>query len=69
MCQTHQSNVLSVSHAKANFERTTIITGRRSIAGSLVGGIQETQEMLDFAAAHNIAPQIEVINVRTCAEK
>ncbi|MDQ0815886.1 putative zinc-type alcohol dehydrogenase-like protein [Bacillus pumilus] len=44
------------------FHVFSLITGRRSIAGSLVGGIQETQEMLDFAAAHNIAPQIEVIN-------
>lgn len=35
--------------------------GRRSIAGSLVGGIQETQEMLDFAAEHGIEPKIEVI--------
>jgi alcohol dehydrogenase (NADP+) len=35
--------------------------GRRSIAGSLVGGIRETQEMLDFAAEHDIAPKIEVI--------
>lgn len=35
--------------------------GRRSIAGSLVGGIRETQEMLDFAAQHGIASKIEVI--------
>ncbi|MGQ3378154.1 NAD(P)-dependent alcohol dehydrogenase [Priestia endophytica] len=40
----------------------SLIMGRRSIAGSLVGGIKETQEMLDFAAEHKIAPQIEVIN-------
>lgn len=39
----------------------SLIMGRRSIAGSLVGGIRETQEMLDFAAEHGIAPQIEVI--------
>jgi uncharacterized zinc-type alcohol dehydrogenase-like protein len=35
--------------------------GRRSIAGSLVGGIRETQEMLNFAAEHGIEPKIEVI--------
>jgi uncharacterized zinc-type alcohol dehydrogenase-like protein len=34
---------------------------RRSIAGSFVGGIRETQEMLDFSAQHGIAPKIEVI--------
>lgn len=39
----------------------SLITGRRSIAGSLVGGIPQTQEMLDFAAEHGIAPKIEVI--------
>jgi uncharacterized zinc-type alcohol dehydrogenase-like protein len=39
----------------------SLIMGRRSIAGSLVGGIRETQEMLDFAAEHGIAPKIEVI--------
>jgi alcohol dehydrogenase (NADP+) len=35
--------------------------GRRSIAGSLVGGIQETQEMLDFCAQHQILSDIEMI--------
>jgi len=39
----------------------SLIMGRRSIAGSLVGGIRETQEMLDFAAEHGIEPKIEVI--------
>lgn len=39
----------------------SLIMGRRSIAGSLVGGIRETQEMLDFAAEHGIVPMIEVI--------
>jgi uncharacterized zinc-type alcohol dehydrogenase-like protein len=34
---------------------------RRSVAGSLIGGIRETQEMLDFCAAHGIASDIEVI--------
>ena len=38
-----------------------LIFGRRSIAGSLIGGIAETQEMLDFCAAHDVAPEIEVI--------
>ena len=34
---------------------------RRSLAGSMIGGIPETQEMLDFCAEHDIAPEIEVI--------
>ncbi len=38
-----------------------LIFGRRSIAGSLIGGIAETQEMLDFCAEHDVTPEIEVI--------
>ncbi|HZG86049.1 NAD(P)-dependent alcohol dehydrogenase [Paenibacillus sp.] len=39
----------------------SLIPHRRSFAGSMIGGIRETQEMLDFCAEHNIAPEIEVI--------
>jgi len=38
-----------------------LITGRRSLSGSLIGGIAETQEMLDFCAEHDVTPEIEVI--------
>ena len=38
-----------------------LAAGRRSIAGSLMGGIAETQEMLDFCAEHGLTPEIEVI--------
>ena len=38
-----------------------LIFGRRSIAGSLIGGIAETQEMLDFCAEHGIVADIEMI--------
>ena len=40
-----------------------LISGRRSIAGSLVGGIKETQEMLDYCARHNITSDIELIAI------
>jgi uncharacterized zinc-type alcohol dehydrogenase-like protein len=33
---------------------------RRSIAGSITGGIAETQEVLDFCAEHNILPEVEM---------
>jgi uncharacterized zinc-type alcohol dehydrogenase-like protein len=46
----------------------SLIIGRRSIAGSLVGGIPETQEMLDFATQHGIAPKIEVIRADQVGE-
>lgn len=39
----------------------SLISGRRSFAGSMIGGISQTQEMLDFCAEHQIAAEIEVI--------
>ncbi|KRF08685.1 alcohol dehydrogenase [Arthrobacter sp. Soil782] len=38
-----------------------LIGGRRSFAGSMIGGIRETQEMLDFCAEHKLGAEIEVI--------
>jgi uncharacterized zinc-type alcohol dehydrogenase-like protein len=40
----------------------TLFNQRRSFAGSGIGGIRETQEMLDFCAEHGIAPEVEVIS-------
>ena len=45
-----------------------LLFGRRSIAGSLIGGIKETQEMLDFCAAHNIVADIEKIPMQKINE-
>jgi alcohol dehydrogenase (NADP+) len=39
-----------------------LIMSRRSIAGSLIGGIKETQEMLDYCGQHNIVSEVEVIS-------
>ena len=41
----------------------TLIFGRRSFSGSLIGGIKETQEMLDFCGEHNITSDIELIPI------
>jgi uncharacterized zinc-type alcohol dehydrogenase-like protein len=41
-----------------------LIFGRRSIAGSLIGGIAETQEMLDFCAEHGVVSEIEMIPIQ-----
>jgi uncharacterized zinc-type alcohol dehydrogenase-like protein len=38
-----------------------LVMGRRSLAGSLIGGIPETQEMLDFCGEHGVSPEIEVV--------
>ena len=40
-----------------------LVAGRRRIAGSLIGGIAETQEVLDFCAEHNIYPECEMIKM------
>jgi uncharacterized zinc-type alcohol dehydrogenase-like protein len=41
----------------------SVISNRRSFAGSSIGGIAETQEMLDFCGQHNIVSDIEMINI------
>jgi uncharacterized zinc-type alcohol dehydrogenase-like protein len=43
----------------------SVIWRRRSFAGSLIGGIPETQEMLDFCAKHGLASDIEMISIDT----
>jgi uncharacterized zinc-type alcohol dehydrogenase-like protein len=45
-----------------------IIMGRKRIAGSLIGGIKETQEMLDFCGKHNIVCDIELIRMQEINE-
>lgn len=42
----------------------SLIFGRKRIAGSLIGGLPETQEMLDFCGKHNIVPDVEVIDIK-----
>ncbi len=45
-----------------------MIMGRKSVAGSLIGGIKETQEMFDFCGKHGIVSDIEVIKMRDINE-
>lgn len=45
------------------FHSEELIGGQKSIAGSGIGGIAETKEMLEYSAAHNILPEIEIINI------
>jgi uncharacterized zinc-type alcohol dehydrogenase-like protein len=46
----------------------SLIPFRRNFAGSTIGGIQETQEMLDFCGKHNIVADIEMINIQEINE-
>jgi len=45
-----------------------MILGRKAVAGSLIGGIAETQEMLDFCGEHSIVSDIEIINMQEINE-
>jgi len=46
----------------------SLIGGRRTLAGSLIGGIAETQEMLDYCAEHGIVSDVEVIPAKKIGE-
>ncbi len=46
----------------------SLIFGRHSLSGSLIGGIPETQEMLDFCGKHNITSDVEVIPIQKINE-
>lgn len=45
-----------------------LIMGRKAVAASLIGGIAETQEMLDFCGEHNIVSEIEIIKMKDINE-
>jgi uncharacterized zinc-type alcohol dehydrogenase-like protein len=45
-----------------------LLFGRRSLSGSLIGGLAETQEMLDFCGKHNITADVEVIPIQKVNE-
>ncbi|NDD91835.1 NAD(P)-dependent alcohol dehydrogenase [bacterium] len=53
--------VVGVPQEPASVEAFSLIGGRRRLAGSLIGGIRETQEMLDFCAKKKILSDVEVI--------
>jgi alcohol dehydrogenase (NADP+) len=45
-----------------------LLFGRRSLSGSIIGGIAETQELLDFCGAHEITADVEVIPIQKVNE-
>jgi uncharacterized zinc-type alcohol dehydrogenase-like protein len=56
--------VVGVPPTPAQIPAMNLIFGGKSLAGSLIGGIAETQEMLDFCAEHNITANIELIDIK-----
>lgn len=55
--------VVGIPEKDASLSAPMLVTSRRSIAGSGIGGIRETQEMLDFCSANNISCDIELIPI------
>jgi uncharacterized zinc-type alcohol dehydrogenase-like protein len=55
--------LLGIPDAPVSFNAFGVLARRRSVAGSLIGGIKETQEMLDFCAEHGIVSDIELIAI------
>jgi uncharacterized zinc-type alcohol dehydrogenase-like protein len=60
--------VVGVPSKPVPIEASPLRNGRRSVAGSAIGGIRETQEMLDFCAKHQIASDVEVIPIEKVNE-
>ncbi len=55
---------VGVPSEPASVSAFSLLGGRRSLAGSSIGGIKETQEMLDFCAENNIVSDIELIDIK-----
>ncbi len=62
MCQ------VGLPAAPPRIDPFAIITNRRSFAGSMIGGMEQTQEMLDYCAEHGIVSEIELTSVDKLAE-
>jgi alcohol dehydrogenase (NADP+) len=60
--------VVGIPEKDIPIDAMSIVAGRRSLAGSAIGGIQETQEMLDFCAKHNITSDIEMTPIQQVNE-
>jgi uncharacterized zinc-type alcohol dehydrogenase-like protein len=60
--------VVGIPEKQTSVGAFPLVAGRRSLAGSLIGGIKETQEMLDFCAKNGITSEIELIPIQKVNE-
>jgi uncharacterized zinc-type alcohol dehydrogenase-like protein len=60
--------IVGLPSKKPHVDPFALLKNRRSIIGSMVGGIKETQEMLDYCAEHNIVSDVEVIKMQNINE-
>ena len=51
-----------------NVNSANLVRLRKNIAGSMIGGIKETQEMLDFCGEHNVLPEVEMLDIQNINE-
>jgi uncharacterized zinc-type alcohol dehydrogenase-like protein len=65
MLKTHGSLVyLGIDPEPSQVALVSMVFSGRKIAGSLIGGVAETQEMLDYCAEHNITSDVEMIDIK-----
>ena len=66
----HDSTLVMVgaSEKPMSVSAFALLMGRRNLAGSIIGGIAETQEMLDFCGQHNITADVEIIPIQKVNE-
>lgn len=60
-----------IKHPSTNYSVTAfieLVADMRTISGSVTGGMKQTQEMVDFCAAHDVHPMIEVIPIQYANE-
>ena len=60
--------LLGAPEQPLSFAVFRLLAQRRQLAGSMIGGIRETQEMLDFSAEHNITADVELIRIEQINE-
>ena len=66
--QKRQRTLVGASDKPLPVSAFGLIFGNKSFSGSLIGGLRQTQEMLDFCGAHGITSDVEVIPVQKINE-
>lgn len=64
----HLSSLLVLNDVNQALMMCSLIMKRKKLAGSLIGGIRETQEMLDYCAEKNITSDVEIIPIQKINE-
>ena len=60
--------IIGLPDAPYSVSAGSLLDGRKSLTGSMIGGMPELQEMLDFAGMHNIVSEIEIVSAEYVAE-